>query len=1094
MAAITVAMRTEISQLYVSLFGRAPDSDGLGFWVSSYAGGNTIAKIAQSMYETTPARTYYPLYATPSEVVTTFYSNVLGRAPDAEGLAFWVNEFKNAATPGTFFAKLVSNVVNYSGTDADGLSSQSLFNNKVTVAQFYGENGGTIAGATSALSGVTAVASTVDTAKAAILNPAAAVVAGQTFTLTTSVDTVSGGAGNDTITALQATTATFTIGDNIIGGAGTDTLNILNTTATASAVVSIDGVENINVRMLQADTQGFDATDWSGVAVLSNASSIADSTLSVSGLTIATTINVNDESNVSIDFADIATGAETATVILNSVGSGTTSTVTVATAGTAGVTLDATGADTLAAANLTVNGTNFLRLEGGDGLRTVTLTGTGNVHLTTDDLITSLDASALTGTNRFTLSGRSDVSVVGGAGKDTFAFGTSLNASDVIDGGADTTDALTATLGNSVVRLNATNLETATITLAEAAGGGMDFSAGQSVTTLTVAATAGASATITNFAGGTVNISDTDVTDLAVDTISGATLSLVVGSGTGGVVDISTAAITDAITVNVSTIGSGTQVINALTLDSDAKTLGISSVGSANLTVATGYASALTSLTITAAGSAAISLTSADLLIAGTALATVNLAARDSNAADLTINGDMFSAGSAVSISRTINIDASSGADINISSIQMGTSIMASGTAASGTLAGAGLVVNASAGNGSDITWSAADGIDGLSATYNLNAAQSGDIALIGIDGDIENASATAESSIKINVDVAQDATVVLGAVSGSGQTITIDALEIGASGLFAVSGGILATAGDISLGAITVGASGKFTAGALAASGITIGAVVVGSSGGYTIGAATGAVKSLSVSLNQAATATFGAIHGSMAGVTVTAVSGGSATFGAISGGATKIGAIDLNIGTGNVDFSTISGSAMDTVSIAIAGEGSADFGNITMSGGTVGDITVTVGASGSADFGDIAADRIGSIKVSGAGWIDLSISTATNVGGIDLRGQLTAGTAVFDLSGVVNGVVVDGGQGTTTITSGKGNDEFYLKTGLGAESLIYNSTAQGTDTIYRFEAGTADDTIYIAATAFDLTDGAGEVIVMAGGNGIANATAAVF
>ena len=54
-------------------------------------------------------------------------------------------------------------------------------------------------------------------------------VTSQTFTLTTSVDSVSGGAGDDTITALQATTATFTIGDNIIGGAGTDTLNILNT-------------------------------------------------------------------------------------------------------------------------------------------------------------------------------------------------------------------------------------------------------------------------------------------------------------------------------------------------------------------------------------------------------------------------------------------------------------------------------------------------------------------------------------------------------------------------------------------------------------------------------------------------------------------------------------------------------------------------------------------------------------------------------------------------------------------------------------------------------------------------------------------------
>ena len=59
MPAITVAMRTEISQLYVSLFGRAPDGEGLGFWVKSYSDGNTLAKIAQSMYETAPARAYY---------------------------------------------------------------------------------------------------------------------------------------------------------------------------------------------------------------------------------------------------------------------------------------------------------------------------------------------------------------------------------------------------------------------------------------------------------------------------------------------------------------------------------------------------------------------------------------------------------------------------------------------------------------------------------------------------------------------------------------------------------------------------------------------------------------------------------------------------------------------------------------------------------------------------------------------------------------------------------------------------------------------------------------------------------------------------
>ncbi len=893
------------------------------------------------------------------------------------------------------------------------------------------------------------------------------------------MDTIQGGAGNDTITALQATTATFTIGDNIIGGAGTDTLNILNTTATASAVVSIDGVENINVRMLQADTQAFDATDWSGVAVLSNASSIADSTLSVSGLTIATTISVNDESNVTVEFADIATGAETATVILNSVGSGTTSTVTVVAGGTANVNLDATAADTLAAVNLTVNGTNFLRLEAGDGVETVTLTGTGNVHLTTDDLISTLDASALTGTNRFTLSGRSDVSVVGGAGKDTFAFGTSLNSLDVIDGGAGTTDALTATLGNSVVRLNATNLETATITLAETAGGGMDFSAAQSVTTLTVAATAGASATITNFAGGTVNVSDSDVTDLAIDTVSGATLSLVVGSGTGGVVDISTAAITDAITVNVSTIGSGTQVINALTLDSDAKTLAISSVGSANLTVATGYASALTSLTITAAGSAAISLTSADLLIGGTALATVNLAARDSNAADLTINGDMFSAGSAVSVSRTINIDASSGADINISSIQMGTSTMASGLAASGKLAGAGLVINASAGNGSDITWSAGDGIDGLSATYNLNAAQSGDITLVGIYADITNASASAESSVTINTTIGQDANIALGTISGSGQTVTINAITVGASGGFGITGGVIASGGDLVIGTVTLGDEATYTGGAIKASGVKATTVVLGHSAGYVVGNidATGVVSDISLTMGASSTATFGTIlaSGGVSSITVVGATDSSATFGNISGEDGKIGDITVTqAGSGFVDFGDIgSASALGNISVSIAAEGSADFGAIAVTGGNVGDITLSIGGSASADFSSIGAERIGTISVSGSGWVDFGAISASTVGGIDLRNQGSGGTFTIDLSGVTNGVVIDGGRGTTTITSGKGNDEFYLKTGLGTDTIKFTATGQASDSIYRFEVGTADDVIMLQATGLNIADG---------------------
>ncbi|MFZ6802163.1 DUF4214 domain-containing protein, partial [Undibacterium sp. Di24W] len=41
--AITAAMRTQITELYVSLFGRAPERDGLAFWVGKLDAGATYA-------------------------------------------------------------------------------------------------------------------------------------------------------------------------------------------------------------------------------------------------------------------------------------------------------------------------------------------------------------------------------------------------------------------------------------------------------------------------------------------------------------------------------------------------------------------------------------------------------------------------------------------------------------------------------------------------------------------------------------------------------------------------------------------------------------------------------------------------------------------------------------------------------------------------------------------------------------------------------------------------------------------------------------------------------------------------------------------
>jgi S-layer protein len=243
---ITVAMRTQVSQLYVSLFGRAPDGEGLGYWVGQLAGGKTVAQVAQDMFNVTAARAYYPSFMTNDEIVAAFYVNVLGRTADAEGQAYWVGKMNaTGATKGSVIADMINAVVNYTGTDAAGVKSKALFTNKVEVAQYYGEKNGTVAGATAALAGVTEVAATVTAGKAAVdagANP------GQTFMLTAGIDSgaaFTGGAGNDTFNAISTG---FSAGDVLNGGAGQDTLTItdnvagMGIAAPSATLTSIEGL------------------------------------------------------------------------------------------------------------------------------------------------------------------------------------------------------------------------------------------------------------------------------------------------------------------------------------------------------------------------------------------------------------------------------------------------------------------------------------------------------------------------------------------------------------------------------------------------------------------------------------------------------------------------------------------------------------------------------------------------------------------------------------------------------------------------------------------------------------------------------------
>jgi len=235
-------------------------------------------------------------------------------------------------------------------------------------------------------------------------------------------------------------------------------------------------------------------------------------------------------------------------------------------------------------------------------------------------------------------------------------------------------------------------------------------------------------------------------------------------------------------------------------------------------------------------------------------------------------------------------------------------------------------------------------------------------------------------------------------------------------------------------------------------------------------------------IDANDAATGmTIGAITVMASGA------GASASFEGMS--ASAIGAITVTTdGSANVAFASFSASAtLGNITITTRHSGDTvtftDFA--TTASGRMGDIVINATAGSDVAFGDFGSSGIGLIKVAGEGAVTFGSASGNRINGIDLRGVGSGGSFTIDLSGVSAGVVVDGGLGTSSIVSSKGDDEFYLESGRGAESIRYQTASQGTDIIVKFEAGTADDQLEFVAATFGTTgglmDASGEAAVTA-------------
>jgi T5SS/PEP-CTERM-associated repeat protein len=128
-----------LTQLYVGYFNRAPDPEGFAYWEARYAEGMTPAEIAQSFSVQTESTTNYPYLDdqganSAGDFINQIYLNLFNRLPDPEGLTYWTAQLDAGRPVGGF----ILDVINGARNTEDG-QDKTMLANKVSVGDAFKE-------------------------------------------------------------------------------------------------------------------------------------------------------------------------------------------------------------------------------------------------------------------------------------------------------------------------------------------------------------------------------------------------------------------------------------------------------------------------------------------------------------------------------------------------------------------------------------------------------------------------------------------------------------------------------------------------------------------------------------------------------------------------------------------------------------------------------------------------------------------------------------------------------------------------------------------------------------------------------------------
>ena len=82
-------------RIYKAAFDREPDSGDLGYWIAQMDNGMDMVEVAARFIDSNEFRTLYGSNASDGDFLIGLYRNVLDRAPDAGGYAWWIDQLEN---------------------------------------------------------------------------------------------------------------------------------------------------------------------------------------------------------------------------------------------------------------------------------------------------------------------------------------------------------------------------------------------------------------------------------------------------------------------------------------------------------------------------------------------------------------------------------------------------------------------------------------------------------------------------------------------------------------------------------------------------------------------------------------------------------------------------------------------------------------------------------------------------------------------------------------------------------------------------------------------------------------------------------------